>query len=53
MSRVEPHPNPHQRRDAQPEPPHRRQTDRREAQPKKPSKAEGEESDMDEALRRQ
>jgi hypothetical protein len=52
MSRVEPHPSPHQRRE-QVEPPHRRQTDRREAQPKKPSKAEGEEEDVEEALRRQ
>lgn len=51
MSRVEPQPRPDQRRDQ--EPSHRRQADRREAQPKKPSQAEGEEQDVDEALKRQ
>ncbi|HKO54894.1 MAG TPA: hypothetical protein VJ276_03385 [Thermoanaerobaculia bacterium] len=51
MSRVELQPESQPRRE-QPEPPHRRQVDRREAQPRKPSKAEGEEEDVEEALKR-
>ncbi|HEV7922639.1 MAG TPA: hypothetical protein VGR02_17785 [Thermoanaerobaculia bacterium] len=51
MSRVEPQPNPQQRRDQQE--PSRRPPERQDAQPGKPSKAEGEEQDVEEALRRE